>query len=276
MYTMFQLFHSSFLTDFLFSVFIFMFPIFLLKTSLRSSILLLSLLSILITSVLNPASGKLSPFCLVLSLEFYCVLLFETSFVSSFWLPPYVCFCVLGRAAMSPGCIKWLYIVRVLWGPVAKSPWSLSQVLQVCPMYRLWVPFCYSWALISVGRSVGGGIYSQENWLQVLAMSTVMVLLCRSWHHGAGVSLLGSSAGFLCHLWKWLGDTLVWSEVGHQVSWFWALLGGVLIQANVSHCLCHAWWHLVWATKWCADGLHLYWAWRCLGKSKLLIKAGYL
>ena len=45
----------------------------------------------------------LSPFCSVLFLEFCSVLSFGPYFfVSSFWQPPCVCFCVLGRAALTP------------------------------------------------------------------------------------------------------------------------------------------------------------------------------
>ena len=47
--------------------------------------------------------GCLSPFHLVLFLEFCSVLSFGPYFcVSSFWQPPCVCFCVLGRAALTP------------------------------------------------------------------------------------------------------------------------------------------------------------------------------
>ena len=65
-----------------------------------SSLILLSYsvssLSILISSVLTPhLIGWLSPFHLVLFLEFSSVLSFEPYFfVSSIWQPPSVCFCV--------------------------------------------------------------------------------------------------------------------------------------------------------------------------------------
>ena len=70
-------------------------------------------MSILITSLLNSEFGRLSPFYLVLSLEFCSVL----SFVSSFCLSPCVCFCVLGRSAMSPGLDRLALCSRHPRGP---------------------------------------------------------------------------------------------------------------------------------------------------------------
>ena len=85
------------------SISIFMFPIVLLKFSPSFSTFPLSSLSILITSILNSMSSNyLSPFCLVLFMEFCSVLSFGPRFfVSSFWLPPCVCVYVLGGTAMS-------------------------------------------------------------------------------------------------------------------------------------------------------------------------------
>ena len=62
-----------------------------------------SSLTILITSVLNSASDRLTiSICLVLFLGFCSVLSFEPYFfVSLVWQPPCVHFCVLGRAALS-------------------------------------------------------------------------------------------------------------------------------------------------------------------------------
>nr|KAF6469778.1 hypothetical protein HJG59_011139 [Molossus molossus] len=64
---------------------------------------LLSSFSILITSTLNSASVRFLIF--VLFSSFPRVLIFHlvhVSFVSSFWLPPCVCFYVLSRVIMSP------------------------------------------------------------------------------------------------------------------------------------------------------------------------------
>ena len=75
------------------------------KFSLSSSTVLLRTLSIFIVSVLNLVDC-LSPFCLVLFLEFCYALSFGTCFsffVYSSWQPPCVCFYVLGRAATSSG-----------------------------------------------------------------------------------------------------------------------------------------------------------------------------
>ena len=60
--------------------------------------------SILITSILNSACDRLAIFfCLVLFLVFCSFLSFGLCFfVSSIWQPPCVCFCVLGRAALTP------------------------------------------------------------------------------------------------------------------------------------------------------------------------------
>ena len=79
--------------------FFFMVSTSLYKFSLNSPILSLSLFSMLMACVLNSASSKLlSSICLVLFMEF---LSFVTClFVSSFWLPPCVCFCAFGRSAM--------------------------------------------------------------------------------------------------------------------------------------------------------------------------------
>ena len=54
----------------------------------------------------------LSPFCLVLFLGFCSVLSFGPYFfVSSIWQPPCVCFCVLGRAALTP-CLSSMACYR--------------------------------------------------------------------------------------------------------------------------------------------------------------------
>ena len=39
-------------------------------------------------------------------------------------LPSCVCFYIIGRSAMFPGLVEWYFVVGVLWGPVAYSPWS--------------------------------------------------------------------------------------------------------------------------------------------------------
>ena len=61
-------------------------------------------LSILITSVLNSASDRLLiSISFIFFLEFYSVFSFGPYFfVSLFWQPSCVCFCVLGRAALIP------------------------------------------------------------------------------------------------------------------------------------------------------------------------------
>ena len=93
----FQLLHSSFLTS------SFLCFLLLLKFSLSSATLPISLLTILISSVLNYASSRLIVFILFSSSEvLFCSFIWDMS-VSSFWLSPYVPFCVLGRTALSPG-----------------------------------------------------------------------------------------------------------------------------------------------------------------------------
>ena len=38
-------------------------------------------------------------------------------------------------------------------------------------------------------------------------------------------TLTPAESALWCVIWRWLGGALVWSEAGHQVNWFWGLLG---------------------------------------------------
>ena len=89
----------------------------------------------------------LSPFHLALFLEFWSVLSFgPCSFISSFWQPPCLCFCVSGRAALTPclwcsrcpvgysgtashviqaGYLRCTFRVGWLHPPLAVEPWLL-------------------------------------------------------------------------------------------------------------------------------------------------------
>ena len=96
----------------------------------------LNSLSVLVPSVLNSASDRLltsmfSSFSGVLS----CALLGTYFFVSSFWFPLCVCFCVLVRLAISPSLGKAL-----LWAQWHSLPGHLSQVLQGSPLCGMCVP----------------------------------------------------------------------------------------------------------------------------------------
>ena len=73
-------------------------------------------------------TGCLSPFHLVLFLEFCSVLSFGPFFfVSSLWQPLCVCVCVLGRAAWTPCLSSVAYCRKV--HPLSCMGWSLRSLL---------------------------------------------------------------------------------------------------------------------------------------------------
>ena len=106
----------------------------MLKFSVSSSTLPLSSLSILITSVLNSASGRLLVSTLLSSFSEFCsVLSFGPCFlVSSFWQPPCVCFYILGRATISPS----------LGGVALSSRYSAGPSGTVSPITRAGCSTC--------------------------------------------------------------------------------------------------------------------------------------
>lgn len=61
---------------------------------------------------------------------------------------------------------------------------------------------------------------------------------------------------WVCHPWRWNGDTLVWFKGGHQLCQPWRLLGGDPLQAELSPSLCRAQGHLAGATEQSAGGRH--------------------
>ena len=66
--------------------------------------------------LISNLSDCLSPFWLVLLLEFCSFLSFGPYFfVSSIWQPPHVCFCVLGRAALTDSLSSMAYYRKSTW-----------------------------------------------------------------------------------------------------------------------------------------------------------------
>ena len=81
--------------------------------------------------------GWLSPFCLLLFLEFWSVLSFGVYFfVSSIWQPPCVCFCVLGRAALTPCLSSVTYWRKSICKLCGTEPYVIAWVGQ--PTSLLW------------------------------------------------------------------------------------------------------------------------------------------
>lgn len=70
----------------------------------------------------------------------------------------------------------------------------------------------------------------------------------RSWG-AAGALVPVQSALWGCHPWRRKGDALVWFKAGHQVGQPWRLLGGDLLQTELSLRLCPAQGHLAGATN---------------------------
>ena len=172
----------------------------------------------------------LSPFWLVLFLEFCSVISLGTRFfISSFWLPPCVYFYVLGIAALSPGLGIVALRSRCPVGPVVQPPHSPELGIQMClPLRGLCAPSCYSWALIATGTSMVG-IYPKANRLWELAATTVEICCAgadpmeqNSLQQGSGTRQVHPLT--LCS-WRWLGGTSVWSKPIRQVHWLWSLLG---------------------------------------------------
>ena len=115
---------------------------------LRSS---LSSLSILITSVLNSASGRLlTSILFIFFLEFCSVLSFGQCFFVSFWQPTCVCFYVLGRS-------------------------DLILYLSIVAYYRK-VHLYVGWGWWALGNHQGGAIHVN----QVNDVSDMVLLLCDS------------------------------------------------------------------------------------------------
>nr|KAF6485448.1 hypothetical protein HJG63_010646 [Rousettus aegyptiacus] len=91
-------------------------------------------------------------------LEFSPVLSFGTCFfVSSFWLPPCICFYVLGKIFKTPGLNRMvLCIIRCPVGPSGTvDPGHLIQVLKVCSLYGLFILSCCSSAFVAICTTVG-------------------------------------------------------------------------------------------------------------------------
>ena len=195
----------------------------MVKFSLSSSILL-SLLSILITSILNfegllasilfgfsPGDFSCS-FGACLSLHFGCLCVY---------------FYIVSVSAMSPGLVRVAsqsrYLVRPS-GAVSLIAWfGFSRcapcVNCVCP------PVVFeSWLL----WPVSAGFDPQVGWLWRLAPNTSHKLLCSDWPQRVGYVLVRSVTAetslWVCLLWRCLDGVLLWSVVGHLVCWFGASL----------------------------------------------------
>ena len=124
--------------------------------SLRSSVLPLGSWSILISTVLNSASG-----ILVVSISFNSLSWdFSWSFIWGIFLCLLIlsafcaCLCVLDRTAMTPKLLWWIYGVGVLWGSVeqpSRSPeLSVPGMFLVCYVYPAigvepWMLLAHSW-----------------------------------------------------------------------------------------------------------------------------------
>ena len=158
----------------------------LLKCSLNS-------LSILVTIALNSVPGSLLAYISfnTFFLETSPILSLGTYFFAFlFWLPPYFCFYVLGRAAMSPGLGRVALYSRCPIGSGVTAFLVIWAECSRCSPCGLCVLSCCSWALIAVGTSVGG-IDAQADQLWVPATTTEELVLCRGWPYRAGLPSVG-------------------------------------------------------------------------------------
>ena len=167
----------------------------------------LSSLSIYIT-IVNSISGLLfasisfNYFSEDFSFSFICGMFLFLSI----WLPLCVCFCVLGRSAMSSSLCRMALCIRCLMGP---SGAVSRNVLCVYSYYR--------WILIAVCPCVGGSIlrlaYS-EDWPQL-----VYEILCGCWPHKVELSPAGFGA-----CWDLLLDVPLVELIGSCSDIVWILL----------------------------------------------------
>lgn len=95
-------------------------------------------------------------------------------FLTSFLLPSYVSFHILGRFSVASNLGRVALCSIVLWCPVAESPWSPKLGGLGCLLCGLCVPSRCSLAVIAVSISVGG-INPHADWL---SMTTADELLC--------------------------------------------------------------------------------------------------
>ena len=201
----------------------------LFKLSLCSTIFPLSSLIILINIVLSAVSCMLLSYISLNSFwgDFSCFFLGTYFFVSPFWLPLCICFCLLFRSAMSPshgrvsscsqypvgpGCsvylITWAgYSKCPLWGNVSPPVVVESQSLLAC-----------SWVGLTI--SLTGG----KNWSWPY---------CKHWSH----EVESAPSGFLCLLRSPFGNAacranwfLLWCVLQPATGcWFLDLLGRTLV-----------------------------------------------
>lgn len=115
-----------------------------------------------------------------------------------------MCFCVLGRSAMSPGCVGWTYILDVPWNTVASFLYHLCWVLQECPCVHM--------------------VNSQANLLWGSVPTIMNELLYRYWSHEAKFASAGSGACLDLPL-----DVLLVKLIDSCSDVDWSLLLGVLI-----------------------------------------------
>ena len=198
----------------------------------------LSCLSILITSILNPVSGRLIVSTLFSSfLEFCSILSFRICFfVSSFWLPLCTFFYLLGRSALSPSLGRMALCSRCPVGPsgaVSLITWAWCSRSVPCVglcVLLLWLSLDCA-VIMSVGRTDPPVDRPWE-----LAMITVFELLCGGWPHRVGFTPMVSGASqdhplgvVLVEQIRWF-SVVVWSQ---QLS----VLGRGLVQTKASCCL---------------------------------------
>lgn len=131
--------------------------------------------------------------------------------------------CPVVQSALSPepGCSKGVSYVGFMCPSVVVEPWLL---------------LAHQW----VGMTLRLTGYEDGLLLQ-------LIILCRGWSYGVGFITVGLwfllSPPFCVLFMELIGD-FVWTEAGHWECSFCGLLGGALVQAQISHCLCWAWWYL--------------------------------
>ena len=212
------------------------------KFSLRTYILPPSSLNILIISVLYSVSGRLLPFCLLLFVEFFPVI----SFGECCWSPPFgrvpvFFFYVWGRSEKSTSFVRVGLCGRC---PVGYSG-AVSLVIWARCFRALLCVGCLIFpvvALTTVYTSVGWND-SQADWLWKLVVTTVDVraivwaMTPQNGIHCSQDLVPADLTLWLCHLWKWLGGSLVLSEISYCVCVL-GLLGRALVQPQINWCLC--------------------------------------